>query len=74
MEWGRVVPEFRFHCKVERPPDVLVLHVGGNDLGARASRDLIRDVHLNEVGLDLWALGLQDGVERAFGVWRVQAT
>ncbi|KAM4023859.1 uncharacterized protein ACNLHF_024805 [Anomaloglossus baeobatrachus] len=151
MEWSRVVPEFHFHCKVERPPDVLVLHVGGNDLGARASQDLIRDikldllqlwkeypglivmwsdivtrlawrgarsvdkvnkaraqvnrvvarfmtrngglvvrhrelepatwqfrrgdgVHLNDIGADLWALGLQDGVERAFGVWRIQAT
>ncbi|KAM4045532.1 uncharacterized protein ACNLHF_009390 [Anomaloglossus baeobatrachus] len=31
-------------------------------------------VHLNDIGADLWALGLQDGVERAFGVWRIQAT
>ncbi|KAM4026884.1 uncharacterized protein ACNLHF_022763 [Anomaloglossus baeobatrachus] len=30
-------------------------------------------VHLNDIGADLWALGLQDGVERAFGVWRIQA-
>lgn len=27
-------------------------------------------VHLNEVGTDLWALGLQEGIQRALRVWR----
>lgn len=34
-------------------------------------RYLRRDgVHLNDVGIDLWALGLQDGIQRAIWVWR----
>lgn len=44
MMWGRVLPEFHYYARIDKPPDVLVLHVGGNDLGVRAARDLVRDV------------------------------
>lgn len=27
-------------------------------------------VHLNAVGMDLWSLGLQDGIQRALHFWR----
>lgn len=27
-------------------------------------------VHLNAVGTDLWLLGLEDGLQQAFRVWR----
>ncbi|XP_040184087.1 uncharacterized protein LOC120917109 [Rana temporaria] len=147
MLWSRVLPEVNHYSRLDRPPDVLILHVGGNDLGIRASRELSRDikfdflrlritfpdtvvvwsdivartswnlamsaaklnkakikvnkevakmfvsngglairhgdmekqpqlflredgVHLNSVGIDLWCLGLQEGIERALRVWR----
>lgn len=147
MLWSRVVPEVHRVSRWDRVPDVLVLHVGGNDLGIRSCRHLIRDVkfdvlrlrmafpdtvlvwsdivgrtywraarsvdklnkarikvnkevgrfivrnggfvvrhrelevdtwrylrsdgvHLNAVGIDLWSLGLQDGVQRAVRFWR----
>lgn len=44
MMWGRVLPECHYYSRVDRPPDVLVLQVGGNYLGVRAARDLVRDV------------------------------
>lgn len=145
--WGRLVTEVQRYAARDRPPDVLVLHVGGNDLGIRSMLDITRDiksdidrlmeqfpdmvvvwsdivarmtwrmarsveginrarrkinrevskfmvrkgglairhlelefetwrylkkdgVHLNEVGIDMWALGLQDGIQRALWVWR----
>ncbi|XP_073466908.1 uncharacterized protein [Aquarana catesbeiana] len=147
MMWNRVRSEVHKFARWDRAPDVLVLHVGGNDMGVRSMRDLIRDikcdvlrlqaafpgmvivwsdmvgrrswrwalsdikvdrarvkvnkevskfvmrnggvtirhrelevdtwrylrsdgVHLNDVGTDLWALGLQEGVQRALRVWR----
>lgn len=147
MKWSRVLPEVQHVARLDRPPDVLVLHVGGNDLGGRPARVLIRDVkidflrlstsfpnmvivwsdivarkswrlarsvdrlnktrikvnkrvgqfiirngglvvrhqelekdvglylrgdgvHLSDVGIDLWALGLQEGIQRALRVWR----
>lgn len=151
MLWSRVVPEMHKFAGLDRPPDVVVLHVGGNDLGVRCARELIRDikfdllrlqssfpdtifvwsdmvartawrlarsvaglnrarvkvnkavakffvrngglavrhreleeetwrflrsdgVHLNAIGIDLWQLGLQDGVQRAVRVWRATHT
>ncbi|XP_040294350.1 uncharacterized protein LOC121005644 [Bufo bufo] len=147
MLWGGVLREVHHFVRLDRPPDVLVLHVGGNDLGKRPFRELVRDVkfdllriwalfpgviivwsdivprkvwrgarsveslnkarikvnravgrfmarnggvvvrhevlekgegafwradgvHLNAVGTDLWALGLQSGVETALRMWR----
>lgn len=41
MRWNRVLPGFHHFAKSDRPPDVLVLYVGGNDLGALLFRELI---------------------------------
>ncbi|KAM4031870.1 uncharacterized protein ACNLHF_019241 [Anomaloglossus baeobatrachus] len=150
MTWGRVRPEVAYYSRMDRDPDVLILHVGGNDLGIRSARELKRDikldllhlwrafpgivivwsdiiartqwcfgrsvdrinrarsklnraigrfvarngglvvrhreleesteqylrgdgVHLTDVGLDLWMLGLRDGLEQALGVWGARA-
>lgn len=54
MKWSDVMPEFNRFARLDRPPDVLVLHVGGNDLGVRPFRELIRDVKFDL--LRLWAL------------------
>ena len=147
MLWGRMVPEVHRFARLDRPPDVLLLHVGGNDLGVRSMLDVTRDikfdilrlrtefpgtvivwsdivartawrlarsvsrinrarrkinrdvgrfmarngglvvrhmeleeetwgylrgdgVHLTSVGIDMWFLGLQDGIQRAIRVWR----
>lgn len=39
---------------MDRAPDVLVLHAGGNDLGSRTTRELLRDIKLD--CLRLWDL------------------
>lgn len=147
MLWGGFLPEVHRFVRLDRAPDVLVIHLGGNDLGKRPFRELIRDikydclrlwalfpgiitvwsdivprrfwrearsadrinkaririnrtvgrfmarngavvvrhrdlengvgafwktdgVHLNEVGTDLWTLGLQNGIETAVRMWR----
>lgn len=148
MLWSRVLLEVHHCARLDRPLDVLLLHVGGNDLGLQASRELCRDikydflllrslfpdtivvwsdmvartswrlaavsvawvnktrikvnkvvakffvrngglairhrdleketwlllrgdgVHLSAVGIDLWFLGLQDGIQQALRVWR----
>ncbi|XP_044141387.1 uncharacterized protein LOC122931380 [Bufo gargarizans] len=53
MLWSRVLPEFYRFARLDRPPNVLVLHVGGNDLGARPFRELARDIKFDL--LRLWA-------------------
>lgn len=147
MLWSRIVPEVHRFAWLHRPPDILVLHVGGNDLGLRSMLDITWDikfdflrlpmafpgmvivwsdiiartawrlarsvervnkarkkinrdvsgfvvmnggagnqtfgagvetwrylrgdgVHLNSVGINMWSLGLQDGIQRALRVWR----
>ncbi|XP_056407256.1 uncharacterized protein LOC130298351 isoform X2 [Hyla sarda] len=147
MLWCGVLPEVQFNASLDRHPDILVVHAGGNDLGLRSSRELIRDIkldilrlkstfpgllfvwsdmvarrvwrharsvdrlnkarvklnkevgrfvrrnggivvrhtdlegepwefldpdgiHLNDIGMDLWALALQGGIELALRVWR----
>lgn len=147
LRWGRLLQELHFHIRLDRVPDVLLLHAGGNDLGAMTTRELLRDikldclriwasypgilivwsdmvarlqwrrarsvpglnraraklnrsvgrfiarngglvvrhqdleiadpaligtdgVHLNPIGVDLWTLGIKDGIERAVQVWR----
>lgn len=147
MMWGRVVTEVERYAWLDRPPDVLVIHAGGNDLGVHTVRDILasvksdliyihtffpntlllwsdmvarttwrmarsverlnkaririnkvvgrflvkqgglvirhreleinvglylrRDgVHLTDVGIYLWTMGLQEGIQRALSVWR----
>lgn len=53
MTWAGVLPEFHRFARLDRPPDVLVLHVGGNDLGVRPFRELIRDIKFDM--LRLWS-------------------
>lgn len=33
---------------------------------------LLRDdgIHLNPIGIDMWTIGIKDGIERALEVWR----
>lgn len=53
MRWPRLLSEFQFFAGLDRAPDVLVIHAGGNDLGVRTTRELLRDVKLD--CLRLWA-------------------
>ncbi|KAM4020116.1 uncharacterized protein ACNLHF_000667 isoform 3-T3 [Anomaloglossus baeobatrachus] len=147
MQWHQLLKEIQYHVEFYRPPDVLLIHLGGNDLAIRTSRHLVRNikldmlnlwrsypetvvvwsdivarqmwrtarsvarinntrikvnkkitkfvlenggvairhqmlentkeqfwrddkVHLNDIGLDIWMLGIQEGVERAIKLWR----
>lgn len=54
MVWSRVLSEFHFHAGCDRSPDVLLLHVGGNDMALRPSRHLIRDIKMDLICL--WSL------------------
>lgn len=66
----------RAHKKINREVSKFVVNNGGLavrhlELEFETWRYLRADgVHLNEVGIDLWALGLQDGIQRALRVWR----
>ncbi|XP_066442677.1 serine/arginine repetitive matrix protein 1-like [Eleutherodactylus coqui] len=44
MLWREVLPEVHRFARLDRPPDILVLDVGGNDLGIRPFRELTRDI------------------------------
>ena len=44
MGWSRVLSEVQRYARLDRPPDVLLLHVGGNDLGIRPIGDLMTAV------------------------------
>lgn len=44
MLWSRMVSEVHRFVRLDRPPDVLILHVGGNDLGVRSMLDVTRDI------------------------------
>lgn len=46
MMWGRVVMEVERYVRLDIPPDGLVIHAGGNDLGVQPGRDLIADIKL----------------------------
>lgn len=66
----------RARVKVNKEVSRFVMRNGGvtirhRELEVDTWRYLRSDgVHLTEVGTDLWALGLQDGVQRALRVWR----
>ncbi|XP_068116462.1 uncharacterized protein [Hyperolius riggenbachi] len=44
MVWARVVPEVHRFARLDRPPDILVIHAGGNDLASYSTRRIIRDI------------------------------
>lgn len=44
MLWSRVLSEVHKYACLDRGPDVLLLHVGDNDLWVRSMRHLIRDI------------------------------
>lgn len=147
LRWTQLLSRVHFYACLDRAPDVLLIHAGGNDLGSRTTRDILRDikldclrlwasypgilliwsdivarkvwrgarsvqglnrarvklnkavgrfvarnggivvrhrdleeldvsllrpdgVHLNAIGLDIWTLGLKEGIEQALCVWR----
>ncbi|XP_072271235.1 uncharacterized protein [Pyxicephalus adspersus] len=43
-QWRRVVPEVYRFASLDRPPNVLLIHAGGNDLGVWSMRELMRDI------------------------------
>ncbi|XP_056388331.1 collagen alpha-2(I) chain-like [Hyla sarda] len=72
MLWCGVLPEVQFNASLDRHPDILVVHAGGNDLGLRSSREIIRDIKLDILRLKSTFPGLlfvwSDMVARR--VWR----
>lgn len=52
LKWGRLLSHIQFYASLDRPPDILVLHAGGNDLGCKTTRELLRDIKLD--CLRLW--------------------
>lgn len=44
MLWSRIVPEVHCFARLDRPLDVLVLHVGGNDFAVRSMLDIMWDL------------------------------
>lgn len=75
MLWSRVLPEVHRYARLDRPPDVLLLHAGGNDLGMRASRELVRDIKFDFLRLrSLFPdtmLVCSDIMTRKIGAWLV---
>lgn len=47
LQWPRLLPNFQFFAGLDRSPDIVLLHVGGNDLGTRTTRELLRDIKLD---------------------------
>ncbi|XP_047452877.1 uncharacterized protein LOC125015220 isoform X2 [Mugil cephalus] len=41
MRWREVLPRFYSQLSTQGPPDILVVHAGGNDLGLTPARELI---------------------------------
>ncbi|CAJ0926054.1 unnamed protein product, partial [Ranitomeya imitator] len=54
LVWRRVPKEINDGARLDKAPDILVLHVGGNDLGARPFRELIK--YIKQDCLRLWVL------------------
>lgn len=52
MMWHRVIPEIHRFARLDQPPDILVLHVGGNDLGLRLMRQVIKDIQWDFLSFD----------------------
>lgn len=62
MLWSRVLPEIHKYAHLDRALGVLVLHVGGNDLGIRSMRYLIRDIKFD-------VLRIRTDFPHTFVVW-----
>ncbi|KAM3930954.1 uncharacterized protein RB166_004439 [Leptodactylus fuscus] len=54
MLWSALLLVLHFHSQMDRPPNVLVIHAGGNDLGVRTSRELARDIKYDL--LRIWSM------------------
>lgn len=39
--------EVKFYAGLDRVPDILVIHAGGNDLGVRTTGEILWDVKLD---------------------------
>lgn len=53
MLWSRTVLEVHRSTRLDRLPDVLVLHVGGNDLGLRSLLNIVQDIKFDFLWLRL---------------------
>ncbi|XP_056409990.1 uncharacterized protein LOC130338806 [Hyla sarda] len=53
LQWAGLLPLLQTHAALDRPPNVLVVHLGGNDLGGRTARALMRDIKLDM--LRIWS-------------------
>lgn len=52
LRWPRFLSEFQFFVGLDRALDIVAIHAGGNDLGSRTSRELLRDIKVD--CLRLW--------------------
>ncbi|CAJ0965397.1 unnamed protein product [Ranitomeya imitator] len=44
MVWKEWLPEFHRFVRLDRVPEIVVIHLGGNDLAKRSCRELIKDI------------------------------
>ncbi|CAJ0966975.1 unnamed protein product [Ranitomeya imitator] len=54
MTWSQFLPDFHRFVRWDQVPQILVIHLGGNDLGKRPCRKLIKDIKFDV--LRLWAM------------------
>ncbi|CAJ0933156.1 unnamed protein product [Ranitomeya imitator] len=54
MTWSQFLPDFHRFVRWDQVPQILVIHLGGNDLGKRPCRELIKDIKFDV--LRLWAM------------------
>lgn len=47
LRWRRLLHEVQYFSSLDRAPDILLIHAGGNDLGVRTTRELLRDIKLD---------------------------
>lgn len=44
-----MVPEEHCFARLDKSPDILLLHIGGNDMGVRSMRELVHNVKFDFV-------------------------
>ncbi|CAJ0946880.1 unnamed protein product [Ranitomeya imitator] len=54
MTWSQFLPDFHRFVRWDQVPQILVIHLGGNDLRKRPCRELIKDIKFDV--LRLWAM------------------